>query len=471
MRYNRILLGAGGLLMAGCIDDPVTVTDGPEHEVLPELALQVQQEVTAKYRARLKVTFEVGGELSPNTPITVHLEGVAAEDIDGGSVEVRLPTFAAMELAGPDKRPKYRRDGKAPVVASWTLPKMEAGDQWKGSVEIGSVAEKGYYQITAFVRADGDGKSHVFNDVFHERWLFIVGGGGMMTRVFDESVFPSGIVPQPGPFEEWLGSGAGGAGQTAAAMAAGNSSWFWVYAFTEDRHGDDIGMDGASLKAEYIERGQHVTTITRTVPADGIVKLPCTGYAEQHVSGRINNPTSSEVKGGQRLSYFQVRYSECGDTIDVRGARHYYLPYTFLVYAIPEIESHFGYDRSRMNWEWEDFDEDDEDPPSTYYSESNDKIVYRNFLDQHWISAHEFGHALHEEKLGGLWSAGCPSPHPVDEVSNYKCALQEGIADYAGNIGSPRNEWTYGSWENKHYTASPGATARSRATWPLCSTT
>lgn len=278
--------------------------------------------------------------------------------------------------------------------------------------------------------------------------------GGVMTRVFDESVFPEGIVPQPGPFEPWITGTAGdqGTASTAAASAGAGGLWFWVDFFTEDRHGDDIAMDGAEAKAEYIERGQHVTMITRTVPADGIVKFPCTGYAEQHVSGSVKNPTSAQVKGGQRLSYFQARYHHCGDTLEVRGARHYYLPYTFLVYAIPEIESHFGYYRSRMNWEWDDFDEDDDDPPTTYYSGRHDKIVFRNFFDYHWVSAHEFGHALHKEKLGGLWGAGCPSPHYVGKVSNYKCALQEGIADYAGNIGSPRNEWIHGDWETARYT-------------------
>ena len=72
-----------------------------------------------------------------------------------------------------------------------------------------------------------------------------------------------------------------------------------------------------------------------------------------------------------------------------------------------------------MNWERDDFDEHDEDPPSTYYSERHYKIVYRNFFDFHWVSAHEFGHALQNEKLGGLWDHDCRSPHFVDKQRRF----------------------------------------------------
>lgn len=69
------------------------------------------------------------------------------------------------------------------------------------------------------------------------------------------------------------------------------------------------------------------------------------------------------------------------------------------------------------------------------------------------LSAHEFRHALHHEKLGGLWGAHCPDPHYVHKPSNYKCALQEGIADYLGDIGSPRPE--YRGWERTSHATAP----------------
>ena len=99
-----------------------------------------------------------------------------------------------------------------------------------------------------------------------------------------------------------------------------------------------------------------------------------------------------------------------------------------------------------MNYEWEDKDK------STVYRAYGDKIIYRRRgVTRMWTSAHEFGHALHEEELGGLWRSHCPDPHPVHKPSNYKCSLQEGFADYLGNIGS--YAWDYGDWEDYHRTA------------------
>lgn len=97
-----------------------------------------------------------------------------------------------------------------------------------------------------------------------------------------------------------------------------------------------------------------------------------------------------------------------------------------------------------MTFEYEDFDDDDD---GSLYTSGDDKIVYRAYYDRHWTSAHEFGHALHEEQLGGPWDPECPTPHYVEQVSNYKCALLEGIADYAGNVGTPASRQPFGSWE------------------------
>ena len=158
----------------------------------------------------------------------------------------------------------------------------------------------------------------------------------------------------------------------------------------------------------------------------------------------MTNPTTAEINGGHRLAYWQARYDDCGKRRDVEGSRQYYLPWSFLDYSIPLIENHFGYFRSRVTFEYEDFDDDDD---GSLYTSGDDKIVYRAYYDRHWTSAHEFGHALHEEQLGGPWDPECPTPHYVEQVSNYKCALLEGIADYAGNVGTPDSRQPFGSWE------------------------
>lgn len=448
MRYHRILLAAGGLLMAACIDDPVTPET--EHTEQPAPMITTQQKQTddgrgaEKYQSRLNVDFEVTGELAPGTPITVHLEAVAVADISGGEVQVRLPTFNAMASG-------VVPGGKAPVVKSWTLPKMERGEQWKQIVDIGEIEKKGYYKITAFADTDGGYKSaYVFDDVLHEAWLYVIDGGGFVTRVFDESVFPSEIVPQPGPFEAWItgsASAAAATGVTTAASAAASASTFKLYAYTEDRFSKNVGMEGAHLRVDYYERGQLISTWARTVPSSGILNVPCVGYAEQVGWGSVTNPTTSDINGGHRLASFQVRYSDCSEsTKDVEGARQLYLPWSYLDEAIDLIEDHFEYDRSRITFRFREFDEDDETPPPSYYSDDDDEIVFRGHYDRPWVSAHEFTHGLHEEELGGIWSTSNCNPHYTDSVSSYSCAMSEGLADYGGDIGSPDDRFGWETW-------------------------
>ena len=106
-------------------------------------------------------------------------------------------------------------------------------------------------------------------------------------------------------------------------MAAGSSRTFTLRFHTDSADNKVIPLRRAKYRAEYIERGQVVSTRTGTVPDDGYLELPCTGYAEQHVSGRVWVPTTSQVNADYRLAYFQVRYSQCGDEIPVKGAMHY----------------------------------------------------------------------------------------------------------------------------------------------------
>lgn len=435
---------------AACTDDPVAPRVEHIDEPTPAIAAAQQQpidDVGDHFRARLDIEFEVDGELSPGTPITVHLEGTAEEDITSAEISVALPTLDIMENG-------VVPGGKAPAVKSWTVGKLERGQMWKQSIQIDPIKEKGYYQITVAVTAVGEDKiPHVFDEVLHQRWMFVVDGGGFLTRVFDKDVFPDRIVPQPGPFEAKItGTDDDVNGDRLAASMASSSSTIRIYAWTQNRDGTTIAMEGAEIRASYRERGQWVTTIVRTVPSDGWVTLPCPGYAEQHISARIKNSTTTDINGGHQLAYFQARYSNCGGSKSVEGSKHLYLPWRHLDDSIRRIEDHFGYDRSRVTFEYEDFDENDPEARSSAYKRSSDKIIYRKLYEFPWVSAHEFGHALHNEELGGIWTLRNCDSHEVNKASSYSCALAEGFADYAGNIGSPDHQ-PWGSWEDAYWPA------------------
>ena len=456
MSRHSTLTGALALmLLAACVDEtPVEVVDEPIERSEGMALAQADNENEESFRARLEVDFVVRGDLAgPNTPITVHLEGVATEDISGGTVEVALPTFAAMKLAGPDKRPRYEVGEKPPVVARWQLPALSAGNRWKQSVEVGQITEKGYYQITAFVQTHGPLESpHVFDETLREAWMFIADGGGMLTDVFDETIFPDRIIPQPGTFEvkgAYATASADQGGDTGEAAASGVPRYVYVKFLHLDGNNRVNPMKGAEVVTNYVERGRNTGRLRRIVPTNGIIRYNCPDNREQRLIGDAENDDTRRVNGGHQLAYFEVRYSQCGDTVDIMGNRHRYIPWANLEYrAIPRITDAFGYSRSAVTFkyasrrwpgqsEWASYDPDD------------DIITFRKAFAHLNVAGHEYTHALHNKALGGTWrgSATRCSGHRVGEPYNYSCALKEGLADYGGKVGENDPEY----WERKHW--------------------
>lgn len=405
------------------------------------------------FRHRLETEFVVEGELTPGTLVTVRLEGIATEKITGGSVRILLPTLAAMEHAGVGARPSFPpEDEKFPTAASWTLPPMDSGAHWKRTIEVGPF-EKGYYHIVALVDARGPNASpYLANDGYDQAWMYIIGDGGFLTPVFDIDVFPPEIAPLPGPFRV-KGEGYGGTAQ-ASADALGDSDDQNVYVrvlYVEDDN--SAKAVGATIWANTIsatdpDDDYPTRRETRTVGSSGIVQFTCPG-ATQKLVGAADLPSTPDIYGVGFNPYWDAFPGECGDTITVLGRRSTYLPWKYLGEAAELIEDHFGVNRSRVKWTV------NLRLKASKYVAAEDSIKFNKTYDKAWVNAHEFTHALHHEKLGGLWHPGSTcEDHQILEPSNYKCALLEGIADYGGNIGAPTHRFY--DWDTIHVAAPSG---------------
>ena len=266
--------------------------------------------------------------------------------------------------------------------------------------------------------------------------------------MFDETVFPDRIIPQPGPFEPWVG--ASGVGDTVGAGASAQGT-IRVEFLHQDRHGNQSPMVGAKVKAEYIERGQHVTTVTHTVPSSGILTFNCPGYAEQYISGSVENSSTTRVKGGHHLAYWKARYDQCGDGLTVQGNRHHFIPWHNLYRdAIPRITSRFGgYSRSAVKFKY------DSGKEGASYDPGDDEITFGDIFASLVVAGHEYTHALHNEARGGTWYVllfNCRN-RKIDQPSGYKCALKEGLADYGGQVAQ---DGTGAFWEDEHYSPPSG---------------
>ena len=456
--FTKSVLAAALAVMAACTDDPVQIEEdvrGKEAGVFePALARQGEEANADPFRARLDVEFTTD-ELVSDKPITVWLEGIATEKIDDGIVQVSLPTIAGMDLAGEGKPIVYSTDRKVPVAAQWTVGSMEPGDMWKASLEIDKL-EKGYYQIAVNAAMNGPGESpYVYDDAYVEGWMLVVNDGGRITDVFDESVFtdPTTAV-QPGPFKvrrkyQPVASAdhVGGAVSAGGEIANSSNDQFAVKVVYEKTYRKYVPAPGAVVSVTYWEQGDDDwgRTESQTVPASGYVYFDCPEDAFEYIEGKVYAPTTDEVNGGHTLyQYFEVLHDGCGDETRTLGAwRYLYIPWKHLNETIPDIEDHFEYYRSRVNFTFTGYSD------TTKYSKYNrkkDVIEFRRYYDNKWTAAHEFTHALHNEKWGGTWNAPNCSPHYIHLPSSYSCALKEGIADYGADIatnvsresGSPR---------------------------------
>lgn len=453
--HAKFLVVTAAVLTASCLDfsDPLTVDEPASvdpaeiEEPMPTASSNSQSAspvIHESFRARFNLTFSVAGSaLVSGSPITVTLNGEAIEDLASGTIEVMLPTQAEMAHAGDGKRPSYPQGQKFPVVARWQLPSMSAGDTWSRTVSIGSV-DNGYYQIAATINTTapaGRVESFISNDMFREAWLLVNTSGGQVTGVFDETVIPTGSAKVPGPFRAEGTSPVKTPGQTAAyggdaSMAYSMSGYLWLnVVYMHDS--TQKPAKGASVHSNTIdEDGEEQDTETKTVPSSGYVRLRCPSSGES-LLGTVSLPANSEVGSGSFNAYWDAHPNECGDTISVRGTAHTYLPWHYLKLSIPLVDSGLDERRSRMNWS-----SDPEDTSGTVYNTALDRIDFRgpDSYAERWVGAHEYAHALHHESLGGLLNINCRG-HKVWQPLSYGCALQEGMADYAAQVGAPGDDY------------------------------
>ena len=116
------------------------------------------------------------------------------EAIDGGEVVLALPTRAIMDHALDTGVPEV------PAKARWELPAIAKGGMWSGAFTVPGEAA-GYYSVMANAYTHGpDGTVRwLFDDVSREAWMFVDETDGQLTRFFEDSLFPEGVHPVPGP--------------------------------------------------------------------------------------------------------------------------------------------------------------------------------------------------------------------------------------------------------------------------------
>lgn len=439
---TRIVIGLLVLALGACHDNPTNLAEPEfvETDLPAYSAADGEQEESGEdidqTAHRVSFTFTATSGLSPEAPVTLLIEGVATEPVTGGEVVVTLPTKAAMDYAGPGNSMYFPVGRRLPAAGQWTLPAMAAGDRWRQSITI-PVMEKGYYQVALTADTEGpqsDLGPFLLNNVYRQVWMFISDRGVTLTPFFDASVFPEGARPVAGPIRtQVVARDAGGA---AAAASAGAS-----FLYTEVVYSDDGFQPaaGAEITGSIYRRSDDSrrSTRTRTVPNSGIVRWSCPSSTE-YLGGDAEVPATSQVEAGEKKLnlWWDASHTDCGDTITVFGGRDVYLPWYNLHEAADLIEDEFGHYRGRITWKVDH----KADGASYTWGLWYDHITFGpDDYDNRWVAAHEFTHALHNKGMGGTWRADNCDRHRIHQVSSYKCAFKEGLADYGGNVGAPDN--------------------------------
>ena len=387
--------------------------------------------------ARITLEITAESDLVPNAEVTLKISGEAQEEIDGGTVTIRLPTMAAMDYAGEGAQLYLPTDSLIPAHASWELPFMSVGDTWEETVAVpASVA--GYYSVAVVAETYGpesDLGPYLSDEVYTQAWLFISPTDGQITHMFTDSIFPEDVRPVPGP---WTMDQA-----MVRRKAKPRPKVYLSVVYYDGRRGRERfepAVD-ARIWGRYYQVGSPRHKHTYTVPEDGIVEFTCPGSGWR-IKGKGYLPETPLIAGEDRFVWHWSAYpSDCGDTITVRGSRLYYMPWRNLDLAAQTINSHFGYSRDRVNWK---IDWGTERSSYKYFLWWNKIIFGKNSYDNAWVAAHEYTHALHHKSLGHYWKARNCSLHYISLPSSYTCAFKEGIADYGGNIGAsdfPRRNW------------------------------
>ncbi len=410
-------------------------------------------DVIDNFTPRLDLTIRVVGALAPNSLVVLELEATANEAISAGTIDLVLPTMAGLAYNGPDRHPRFPPSNKMPTIGSWTLSQLARGAHWKQNVSI-RLPDKGYYQVAVDVRTTGPDPlgmgPYLIDDTHEQAWMLVVESGGSLTRQFEDSVFPDRIAPQPGPFRVRPGSQSRAQPEARSARSSPSHTWLEFVYYDGSRY---VPAEGTYASGKlYGQADSTRRTTSWRVPRNGTIRLPC-APPFQYWRGSAALPGSTYARGTVATYYWDAEPHECGDTIQVNVPRALYLSWSYLNEVIPRINSHFGFSRPAVAWQV------NLTQRGSHFSPQSDAIMLgRSYIDK-WVVAHEYGHALQHLSLGGLWNAHNCRDHFIFVPSSYTCAFLEGLADYAGSIGAPREsaEWG-GSYENVRASPRPAET-------------
>jgi hypothetical protein len=415
-------------LAAACSEDgPVTPADGPNPRVVNHAADQVE-EFPGEERASPFLT--LAGPYVPGVPLSFEW-GLDARHSS-------IQTLAVVVLDEED--PAHPgRPAKPRTVAQFGGP-MAAGAarRVRGQVRF---ERPGYYRLLAIASglpltpADRDREQgKVLDQADRTLWVVIdsTSGRGRLTNGYDPTVLAerSLMFGAFGPFQR---QEAGDPRSDAVATSVGSITgrvWYRNH-HPEPDSLSLLPVPDALISAVCYDFNSRPTSTQRTARTDasGYFSVQClSNHAGARVSWSFSNGYA-DVKGANGAAAGGITSISNGGYRDLISINdHAARVYLRLSQYIPVGNARFGRSRGPVQIWASNLPADS----ITRYVLSADRIEYgsrRVFgADGEFVVMHEYGHAYHYYAIEP-YTQNCPSPHPIDALTNFNCAFHEAFAD------------------------------------------
>ena len=323
-------------------------------------------------------------------------------------------------------------DPELPAVATWSLPPMAEGGTWSASHTVAGEAA-GWYRVMANAYTRGpDGGPWLFDDVLASAWMHVDDTDGRLAPALEDSVAAGPAAGWPAPL----------ARSPDYPFLHPDTVYLRVVYSISQREGFQPAVE-AQVEGTIIAAGGAERDLGyRIVPEDGIVAFRCPAPKGSFLLVAVHAPHTDLVLGSYYIAALTT--DRCGTLLELEVPARSYYPWRLLNLAADTLTRHFGHTREMVWWRL------DEGGGGSYYRWTDEITLGWGGVEHdrfRYVVAHEYGHALHHKALGGLFgkfsTPGC-SDHQLTLPSSYECALSEGFANYAGNIGSHTRDYPEG---------------------------
>lgn len=417
-----------------------------------------------------------------NEPTTITVTATSLLESEETELKVILPELNAMER----ERNKLGGVNRIKIPLSQELASEKATSPQMGKTQklnkktTINVTEPGYYAIyTTVKQKEQEGRKPIsingkwINDfAFKQLWVWVDSTQTILTNEFDNKLFPPGVVPQPGPFvrsdeEQRIRYVSPGekANPNEELQSQSNTIIIEATYFNQtDGSIDPLSDTDGELTIIDEFDGREVGGGSIDANEQGEYGIGCTQSQAYSFEFDVFTENGDIIINEEDLSFPENRagksrgdYDNCGRTYTVRGRANMSHVYGVARQAVIDGEAFFGASRPKISFRLR------ANQDNSFYSRGNDAItilddpngtshVGESFGD--FVVAHEYGHAFHEEALGGNEGGFCSQDddddngHGNSEAISLRCAFSEGTASFYAFVAGRRHF----NWETNDYT-------------------